>query len=400
MDLKSQVPQKSRLRFLGAIYLYMVLTKKYKLSPTSDQLPILAETLEQFKVATQVVLTYGFDNKVVNGVELHHATYYPIREQFPTLTSNYVCSAILRATSTLKAIKTKTKFKGKSPITKATSFDLVKDTCTIKENSIRISTTQGRIEIPFINYDALNYGILPQKGCSLMYKKGQWYLRCFYDVPDAIPLPQTNLLGIDRGCNNVVVLSNNKFISSKELKRIKGKYKWLRQQLQSKGTLSAKKLLKKFSGKEHRFVTDYNHKLSKYLVSLDYDTYILEDLNIKKQKKNGKKFNAILGGWSFYQLEQFLTYKAILKGKSVQYVDARYTSQKCSKCGHIEKSNRSGNQFHCKACEFQLHADLNAARNILQNYITAMGTSRSKLGAINHPDISQTLVEMNQTLKV
>ena len=63
--------------------------------------------------------------------------------------------------------------------------------------------------------------------------------------------------------------------------------------------------------------------------------------NIKKEKKLGRKFNSILAGWSWFQLETFLKYKAALAGKSVEYVDARYTSQKCSCCGHIERASET-----------------------------------------------------------
>ena len=51
-------------------------------------------------------------------------------------------------------------------------------------------------------------------------------------------------------------------------------------------------------------------------------------------------------------------------GKSVVTIDPRYTSQKCSVCGHIQKGNRKGHSFKCVKCGFQIHADLNAARNI------------------------------------
>ncbi len=40
------------------------------------------------------------------------------------------------------------------------------------------------------------------------------------------------------------------------------------------------------------------------------------------------------------------------------------TSQTCSKCGHVSRSNRKGKQFKCVHCGFSLDADLNASRNI------------------------------------
>ena len=78
--------------------------------------------------------------------------------------------------------------------------------------------------------------------------------------------------------------------------------------------------------------------------------------------------------WNFFQFEQFLTYKAQAKGCNVVYVDARYTSQRCSKCGHIKKANRKNQSiFNCKLCGFQHNADLNAAKNIVLKYLDATG---------------------------
>ena len=64
------------------------------------------------------------------------------------------------------------------------------------------------------------------------------------------------------------------------------------------------------------------------------------------------------------QLDQFMDYNAKDSGKTLIYVNPKYTSQKCSKCGFIDKNNRKGSAFHCKNSDFKLHADLNASRNI------------------------------------
>jgi len=150
----------------------------------------------------------------------------------------------------------------------------------------------------------------------------------------------------------------------------------LRKKLKTKGTRSAIRLLKRLSGRETRFVKDTNHCISKRIVALPYDTFVLEQLDIHAKKGNGRKFNTLLSNWSWYQLEQFLTYKAKLVGKKVEYVDARYTSQKCSVCGYISRSNRKKQSyFCCKKCDNQLNADLNASRNICNNYIATLGKS-------------------------
>ncbi|MFL5662200.1 MAG: zinc ribbon domain-containing protein, partial [Ktedonobacteraceae bacterium] len=52
-------------------------------------------------------------------------------------------------------------------------------------------------------------------------------------------------------------------------------------------------------------------------------------------------------------------------GVHVAFVDARYTSQACSRCGYIAKRNRvCQSEFSCQSCGYQCNADLNAAYNL------------------------------------
>ena len=67
----------------------------------------------------------------------------------------------------------------------------------------------------------------------------------------------------------------------------------------------------------------------------------LEDLSgIRQTVRLCKKQRKELHKWNFFQFEQFLAYKAEARGMKIEYVDARYTSQKCSACGYISRSNR------------------------------------------------------------
>ncbi len=46
-------------------------------------------------------------------------------------------------------------------------------------------------------------------------------------------------------------------------------------------------------------------------------------------------------------------------------IPPHYTSQKCSRCGTIDKKNRlSQSKFKCLNCGFSIHADINAANNM------------------------------------
>ncbi|WP_376770625.1 zinc ribbon domain-containing protein [Lentzea indica] len=74
---------------------------------------------------------------------------------------------------------------------------------------------------------------------------------------------------------------------------------------------------------------------------------------------------ATLNTWPFHRLEQHLRYKAKRAGVPVLLVDARYTSQRCPRCGHTDRANRpSRDHFHCRRCGLAGPADVVAAVNI------------------------------------
>ena len=91
----------------------------------------------------------------------------------------------------------------------------------------------------------------------------------------------------------------------------------------------------------------------------------LTDVSFEKTTSN-KEQTRDLHSWAFYQLEQFLTYKAHLNGSQVINVSAQYTSQRCPKCGQIKKENRNHHlhEYRCDACGFCTNDDRIGAMNL------------------------------------
>ena len=69
----------------------------------------------------------------------------------------------------------------------------------------------------------------------------------------------------------------------------------------------------------------------------------------------------------------------------VRLVDPKYTSQRCSTCGHVAKESRESQAaFRCVACGFACNADLNAALNIAAGQaVTARGATIRQRVAVN-----------------
>lgn len=92
--------------------------------------------------------------------------------------------------------------------------------------------------------------------------------------------------------------------------------------------------------------------------------------NIRGRAKARKFQRHRLHGWSFAQFQTFVTYKAEAKGIAIGFVDPRFTSAKCSCCGHIERGSRpTPKDFKCKKCSFEILADYNAAINIREDFL-------------------------------
>jgi transposase len=75
--------------------------------------------------------------------------------------------------------------------------------------------------------------------------------------------------------------------------------------------------------------------------------------------------NRLLSNWAFFQLRQFIDYKAGRNGVVVVTISPEYTSKMCSRCHEIS-SIRPGNVgfFKCLNCGYSCNADLNASFNI------------------------------------
>ncbi|MCC0634190.1 transposase [Clostridioides sp. ZZV15-6388] len=133
-----------------------------------------------------------------------------------------------------------------------------------------------------------------------------------------------------------------------------------------KGRKKKTQLLDKLQENERNFVKTYSHALSKRVVEFAKSNKC-EYINIEKLTKDGFD-NIILRNWSYFELQKMIEYKAEREGIAVRYVNPAYTSQKCSRCGEIDKENRQTQaNFKCTKCGFELNADHNAAINIARS---------------------------------
>jgi len=343
----------------------MILTVKLKLQITDKQKQELLETMEVFNAACNHVSDIAYKKHVTNQIALHKLCYYDIREKFG-LPSQMAIRVIGKVKEAYKQDKNKHhQFKEHGAVVydhHLWKFKLA--------DMINIKTLTDRIDIPFVFGDYRTIDMKRVRGqADLIYRDGIFYFYICIEVPEPPQCEPDDYLGVDLGIVNIATTSDGETISGKHVNNVRVRHTKLRSKLQAKGTKSAKRLLKKHKRKETRFQRDVNHCISKSIVEQAKHTgrgIAIEDLKgIRDRIRVKKSQRRQQHSWSFYDLRTKLEYKLFLAGVKLVAVDPRYTSQMCSNCGYVSRSNRPNQStFSCTSCGFSANADVNAAINI------------------------------------
>jgi putative transposase len=329
-------------------------------------------TMEGFADACNQILEVAKRENCWNTTKLHHLVYKPVRET-TGLKANHVCQAIRRVIGNAKAVKQIHKFR-------PTSISLDVRTFVYKEGtqSVGITLMCGRVEFKLSigGYQiALLRGQSPTSATLNKTKLGDYFINFVVDIPTQPTGKTPRVIGVDLGRRDIATTSTGESWSGKQIQSVRDRYSKVRANVQSKRTRSSRRLLRRLSGRERKFQEWLNHNISKQLVqeskrmnaSLAFEdlTNIRRSLNTKPRSKIERRRT---NNWAFYQLRLFVEYKANIAGVRVIFVPPTYTSQTCSRCGHIHpvkgKSYRNGKVFKCGHCGFEHDADINAAKNI------------------------------------
>lgn len=342
----------------------MKLVAKLHLQPTPEQSKQLLDTMHTFNEACDYISDVAWSNRVFRKYDLHKLAYHETREKYG-LNSKLTLAALGKVADAYKLDKkTKRSFKTRGAVTYRA------DALTYKDELASITSLDGRIKIPYRTGDHQKELMLSQKGESdLIYSGGNFYLLATCDAEEAPAKDTEGYLGIDLGIVEIATDSDGNSYSGAHVTKVRRKYRKRRKSFQKCGSKSAKRKLKKNSGKEGRFAKDVNHQIAKMIVEQAERTnraVALEDLKgIRKGVRVTRQQRDDLHSWAFHNLQAFIEYKAKLKGITVVKVNPKNTSRTCSKCGHCDKGNRkSQSEFVCKACGFTMNADANAAINI------------------------------------
>jgi putative transposase len=359
-----------------------VLTVSCKLQVAPEQAAKIDATLQAFAAAC------GYVNETVqpnltNELAIQSLIYHDVRAKFG-LSAQLAIHAIRRVAGNRKTAKKDRKPVGSFAPTSAT-YDARTFSFREKDWTVSLTTIDGRerFSLAIGNYQiGLLKGQKPKTATLCKRKDGTYYLNIQLESTPPEPEKTSKVLGCDLGRTDIVVTSEGDKFSGKEITKVRNHYAKLRANIQQKatrGTRSTRRrcreLLKQLSGKERRFQELVNHTISHRLVTrakLSNQAIALEDLTGIRERTNQlprtQKERRLSNSWAFFQLRQFLIYKAIKNSVHLVFIDPRYTSQTCHNCNHIHpvrgESYRSGKKFSCGHCGWIGDADLNGSRNI------------------------------------
>lgn len=357
----------------------MKLTKNVQLRIASDN-DELIETMHRFRDACNFVSNYSLTNKMFNCLELHKKLYGALRSEYGL--KSQMAENCFRHVSSKYLLKKKRK--RELPIDFKQFFlplNYPREYGFVNEKKVSLITLNGRVKCDYQcgkhQQELLSLSEWTIKSAVLSYRKRDKVIflniALKKEVPDVDIIGRDGKVGVDMGIYNIAVTSDNRFFNGTRVRTVRHRYQQVRQSCQSKDTRSAKRRLRKTSGRERRFVTDTNHCIAKQIVRESLEKYekpiiIMEDL--KGIRLNGKKCGIDqrreLNRWSFYQLQQFIAYKANEKGIPIIWINPKYTSQTCPSCGHRDKASRcqSKHIFKCVKCDYQTNDDRIGALNI------------------------------------
>lgn len=274
--------------------------------------------------------------------------------------------------------------------------------------ALKFNTTQTKVNVPGIGAVRLRKGrAVPSFGRAwLMHKNERWYA-CFECERVITPLPASDaIIGIDSGVHVLAATSDGQLLDNKAFgernRRCIAQHQRRLEELTVRDAAgrvqnrrdpvrrAAALRLARAKEREANRRRDYLHKQARAIVR-SAGIIALERLNLRAMTRSAKgsieqpgrnvaakaglnrrMLNAGIG-----QLHRLIAEKAEEAARRVVLVDARFSSQECSRCGHVAAESRRRRRFACVRCGFSCHADVNAALVI---------RGRAQLGARRMPD--------------
>lgn len=300
--------------------------------------------------------------------------------------------------------------------------------------TVKHDIENNRIFVPkigYISYRKSREALGTVKNVTISKQSGKWYV----SLQTERPLSQVNpewvnankIIGIDVGIAKAVSASDtisfeyqgkqitsNQLDSVNPLREHQVKLAKLQKDLARKTKFSRnwnkqKAKISKLHSKIANIRNDFVHKVTT-AISKSYAYVTVEALKVKNMSKSAKGTAAKHGkmvkqksglnksildqGWGMFR--QFLAYKLKYNyGTELIGVNPRFTSQRCSSCGHTHRENRKNQaSFKCVKCGLSMNADFNASLNIKAAGLAVLACGVDGMPSIQNATMKQELTEL------
>jgi len=346
----------------------------------------LDEIAVRYLAAACWVSKQVFKSKEMNSNRLSRAFYAVVREKFG-IPSQLTCSLFRQVTASYKTLKALGKW----------------DLCIYKHPTMPLTHNRdfarnGKGMTILGKPAILEHRSIPCVGWkdSKVKRVGKvWFLYLAHEVEIAEPKTEGCIVGVDFGIKRLMVATNSAnartfFFKGGVENHHRSCIRRTRASVQSVGTRSSRRLLRRMSGHEAAVTDSMLHRASKqlvkYAVANGARSVTCENLsNIRDASlSKGKDLRSKVHRWPYAQGQFFLSYKAAAMGIGFELVDPRNTSRGCPRCGEVSASNRKGLHFCCQKCGHKDDADRNGSVNIrLRSVVASQVVSTS--GSLKAP---------------
>lgn len=357
--------------------------------------PDLLATVKTFQQVQQALSEPCFNSgKPLGALELQKQCYHAIKGK---LNSQMTISAMRLVAGAYKSAKS-----NKKPATKPFGFyraralflvgERGRDADFRADGTLCIWTVSGRKCLGYRVPEAFKLTLDGAKeidSLTVIERDGQLLGRVTLTLE--VPDPQGVLpVGIDLNETNALVAvdadGSSLFISGRSVKVANQSSRKTRRRLQQKlarkkaekdDTRSVRRNLKRLSRKQRNRTRTFCQQAAKQLADWAPANSVLvfEDLHMPKVSKKMRMRKGVrrrLSQWQHNLIRQCVTNKVQEQGLLIEYVNPRYTSQDCSRCGL--RGVRRKHRFECPHCGHKMHADLNAAVNVRNRFAVLRGS--------------------------
>lgn len=254
----------------------------------------------------------------------------------------------------------------------------------------KLEEGNSRVRLPkvgWIRYRKSRQVLGQVKHVSVSSRAGRWFVSFLTarEVPKPLPTA-TSAVGIDLGVARFATLSDGTVYPA--LNSFAGHHGQLRKAQRamdrkvkfSRNWKKAKARISKIHARIANCRRDFLHKTST-AISNNHAVVFVEDLNVigmtasaagtveapGRNVRQKAGLNRVIQDQGWYTFRRYLEYKLDWNGGLLVAVPPRNTSRTCLNCGHIAAESRLSQAiFQCVQCDFEEHADLVGAVNVLR----------------------------------